>query len=333
MNIILTIKKGTNESNQDFVERVLKLISMGIVCFRINIKFDEKYIINYLIDLRESLSSIKKLCKLEVEFIIDVPYPKKKNRIFASDDKLISLNAGELIEIGLTEFTNGCKFYIENLNNEIFNIGEKFLIDDGKGVLIIHDLKFDRLILKAINKVDLYNGKSFIYRNIVCIVECDYSDIVYSLLSNLNCNKYMLSFVENKNEIINFKKKISNKNITIYSKIETIEGIKNMIEIINNSDGVVVARGDLGINTYKECNFLEIQNRICLETKRQKKDLIIATDILNSFINQNFPIRSELIDFYIIKKNNTDYIVITGGFQYTNNEHSLRQLILFVTNN
>ncbi len=104
-----------------------------------------------------------------------------------------------------------------------------------------------------------------------------------------------LSYASGKEEIRKIRKLFYPKKIKIIAKIETIEGMKNIDEIISESDGVMVARGDLSKNTSYEKVPIE-QKIIIKKSKARKKFVITATEMLLSMMNSKSPERAEISD-------------------------------------
>lgn len=97
----------------------------------------------------------------------------------------------------------------------------------------------------------------------------------------------------------------------IYSKIESMEGIENFKNILKESDGIVLGRGDL----YTEIDMLEyplIQNKIIQQMKKSKKELVLATNILGTLAFRKVPTISEVCDLYNLIKNKVNTIVLVS---------------------
>jgi len=125
----------------------------------------------------------------------------------------------------------------------------------------------------------------------------DRADLAFAI-KNLKVDAVAVSFVENATDILRVRKEIAKhtkRPVMIIAKIERNEALKNLGEIINVSDGVMVARGDLGIETKAERVPIE-QKRIVSMARKQGKPVIIATQILQSMIENPLPTRAEISD-------------------------------------
>lgn len=115
---------------------------------------------------------------------------------------------------------------------------------------------------------------------------------------NLNIDAFAVSFVESAEDIIRVKKEIkktSKNKFFIIAKIERKEALKNLEEIIKESDGIMVARGDLAIETKPEIVPIE-QKKIITLCRKYSKPVIVATQMLQSMINNPIPTRAEISD-------------------------------------
>lgn len=119
-----------------------------------------------------------------------------------------------------------------------------------------------------------------------------------TMLIKLGVENIALSFVERKEDILNLKKeieKITSKKINIISKIERPAALKHLQEIIEVSDGIMVARGDLGIETKAERVPIE-QKRMIAMAREMGKPVIVATQILQSMVTNPIATRAEISD-------------------------------------
>ncbi len=184
----------------------------------------------------------------------------------------------------------------------IVNEGDRILLNDGFSELEVVSMNKYDVITKVIVGGVLSNNKSInlpnIHLEMPYLSDADRSDIKFAIENDV---EYIaLSFVRTAEDILTAKKFIkdnggANKNIKLISKIENQEGIDNINEIIKESDGVMVARGDLGV----EVDFKLIpiyQKAIVDKCLKAGKIVIIATQMLESMIENTRPTRAELTD-------------------------------------
>lgn len=144
------------------------------------------------------------------------------------------------------------------------------------------------------------------------ITEKDKQDIKFAVEESMDF--IAMSFVrtgENVRELREYLKELGGEQIKIIAKIENEEGIENLSEIIDASDGIMVARGDLGIEVPIE-KLPTYQANMVQETLSKGKFTIIATHLLESMIENPFPTRAEVSDIYNSVMQRTDAVMLSG---------------------
>lgn len=252
------------------------------------------------------------------DIYFDIPFPKNKTRIISLKDCFhINKNQNYII-------TNSKDRYNSEKSNIIFLDTPEIIADtgllfygDGEGAFVLQDKKSDSITVKAVNEFDIIIGKAiscgYTYVSDYCI------ESILNIISSLDNNIFiMLSFVETVNKLIEIRRLIS-PNIKVISKIETEEAINNIDSIIDQSDGILVARGDLAINTdlakyYQNINVIEDR------TLYNKKTLIVCTDVLKTMKKRILPNRAELFDLSSIINKGASTIIFSGGdyFNFSN---------------
>ena len=120
-----------------------------------------------------------------------------------------------------------------------------------------------------------------------------------------------LSFTRNRNDILNLRKRIGNNKISIIAKIENIQGVNNIEEILCEAQGIMIARGDLGVEIDLERVPL-LQKRLISICNHYGKLVITATDMLDSMINKSTPTRAEISDVANAILDGTDVVMPSG---------------------
>jgi len=139
--------------------------------------------------------------------------------------------------------------------------------------------------------------------------EKDKKDVKFAIENNFDF--IALSFVRNKNDILDLKKEIGRKEIKVIAKIENREGIKNIDEIIDVSDGLMIARGDMGISIpVYEVPF--VQKEIIKKCKNKRKFSITATQMLESMVENSVPTRAEVSDIANAVLDGTDCVMLSA---------------------
>jgi len=119
------------------------------------------------------------------------------------------------------------------------------------------------------------------------------------------------SFVRNKDDILKIRKFLKNSEIKVIAKIENREGIKNIDSIIEVSDGIMIARGDMGISI-PMYEVPIVQKRIIKKCNQAGKLVITATQMLESMTENRLPTRAEATDVANAVLDGTDYVMLSG---------------------
>lgn len=183
---------------------------------------------------------------------------------------------------------------------KILKNGTKILLNDGNIEFKVEKVKNDDIYCEVVNGGVLSNNKSINLPDIVTdmpyLSEQDKSDITFA--KEMEANFLSISFVNCAQDVLdvkNYLKEIGYSNIRIISKIESQEGVKNFDKILKVSDGIMVARGDLGV----EIDFVKIpilQKEFISKCNKCGKIVITATQMLESMITKARPTRAEISD-------------------------------------
>jgi len=189
-------------------------------------------------------------------------------------------------------------------------------IESGLFDVVVKEKKSDYVVVEALHSIEIKQRRHInlpgIRLKLPGLMEQDKKDVLFAIE---NWFDYIaMSFVRNKENILecrNFLEQHNAHNIHIISKIENQEAIDNYEEIVEYSDGVMVARGDLGIEVPIEN--LPIYQQQIIETCRKKwKYVIVATHMLESMIENPFPTRAEVSDIFNAITQKTDAIMLSG---------------------
>lgn len=187
----------------------------------------------------------------------------------------------------------------KNLHNEV-NVGTMILINDGLIKIEVLEIQGTNIICKVIDGGKLTNTKSInipgMCINLPSPTEKDIEDIKFGIQAGFDY--IAASFVRNKQDVLNIRKVLEDNNgghIKIISKIENRQGIDNFDEILEVSDGIMVARGDLGVEVPMEEVPIR-QKEFISKCNRAGKPVVIATQMLESMIHSPRPTRAEVSD-------------------------------------
>ena len=201
-----------------------------------------------------------------------------------------------------------------NFVNDI-NIGDDILFDDGELSMKIVDKKDDSLFAVVQNDGRLGSRKSVnvpgVHINLPALTEKDISNIKFAIEEDIDFIAH--SFVRNRTDVKAVQDILDehNSDIQIISKIENQEGVDNIDEIIDASYGIMIARGDLGIEVPIE-HIPGIQRKIIRKCVLAKKPVIVATQMLHTMIKNPRPTRAEVTDIANAIYYRTDALMLSG---------------------
>lgn len=194
--------------------------------------------------------------------------------------------------------------------------GTSILIDDGKIAMKVIDIKGTSVICKVINGGKISNHKSINLPNhsipMPYLSDADKSDILFGIEQNVNF--IAASFVRTGDDVKKLRKFLKDNggdHIQIISKIENGEGVSNLEEIIDLSDGIMVARGDLGVEIAFE-KIPAIQKRMISLCNKKGKIVVTATQMLESMTQNPRPTRAEVSDVANAIYDGTTAIMLSG---------------------
>tara|TARA_Y100001960_G_scaffold332829_1_gene435000 strand:+ start:5175 stop:6692 length:1518 start_codon:yes stop_codon:yes gene_type:complete len=294
------------------ISSIKKLIKSGMSVARINLSHGN---IKDHTNLIKNARTASKEMNFPLAILADIPGPKYRINIIDSQD--LDLQNGSTLDLYNYKITKNNKHhniwpsgFIENLK-----IGSKLIVDDGSIELKLEVKNKESIICKVTSGGILKNNKSI-------TAPGNSSDINYFSKETLEAIDFVkssdvdyigLSFIRNSSDLMNIKDKLVGiKNPPkLISKIEIEQAIKNIDEIITNSDGVMVARGDLGVEMPFE-KVPEVQKRIIKLSNKYGKPVITATQMLESMIDKPNPTRAEVTDIHNAVIDGTDAVMLSG---------------------
>lgn len=224
--------------------------------------------------------------------------------IFSSDYDLI----GDETKVGLT---------YPDLAVYVNQPGVKILADDGKVSFEVLRVEGKDVVCKVLNNATLSDRKSINIPSVIVdmpyISEVDRSDIIFGIGE---CVDYIAaSFVRRKEDVLELRKLLdqydTSGKIRIISKIENTEGIEKMDEIIEVSDGIMVARGDMGVEVPFKM-LPAIQKELIMKCYKAGKIVVTATQMLDSMQTNPRPTRAEVSDVANAVYDRTTAIMLSG---------------------
>lgn len=290
--IICTLGPATD--NEQTLE---KLILAGMNIARINFSHgnykDQADRINLLKTTRNKL-------KCDVPLLLDTQGPEI--RIGKFKDGKILLKQGKTFTLTNKEIEGTDKFVsitYKNLYTEI-DIGRTILVNDGLIELKVKEIKDENIICEVLQGGYLTNRKSMNIPNFIVnlpgVTKKDIEDIKYGIEAGFDY--IAVSFVRKPEDILKIRQILKQNNgehIKIISKIENREGVNNFDEILKVSDGIMVARGDLGVEIPIE-QVPIYQKEFIKKANQQQKFTITATEMLETMVDKPKPTRAEISD-------------------------------------
>ena len=268
------------------------LIRSGVDGFRINFSHN----ISGIEKIIKIIRDCEKINSKPIAIVADLQGIKLRiGKIFGNQ---VSLKRGDTFNFDLNKKI-GSQSRVYLPYPEIFKKikkSNKILIDDGKFVFKITKLAKNSIQTICQNDCIIKNFKSIHIPGL----EVDFDNLTakdkrdIQIAKKLNCNWIALSYVKN-SKIIKETRKLISKDIGIIAKIENKSAIKNIKDIINTSDAIMVARGDLAVEIGAN-EVPHVQLDIVKKCSELGKPVIIATQMLESMIESNKPTRAEIND-------------------------------------
>ncbi len=308
--IICTIGPVSNDIN---VMRGLIVAGMDVMRMNFSHETQEKHL-----ERLDTLRTLNKELDTNVAGLLDTKGPEIRTHLF-NDGKATIVKGSEVIVHMEEILGDASKFSITYpYLYQDMEINEKILIDDGYLSLTVTEIdsKNKLMITKADNTHTIKNRRGInvpgVKLQLDFISEKDKSDIIWGCKNDVDF--IAASFVRRANDVLEIRKILknnNNENIQIISKIENKEGVDNIDEIIDVSDGIMIARGDLGVEVPAE-DVPVIQKYIIERCHNKGKISVTATQMLESMITHPRPTRAEVSDVANAIYDGTDAIMLSG---------------------
>lgn len=256
----------------------------------------------------------------QIGILIDTKGPEVRTTGIEGDS--IAYNTGERIILTgtpdrLTEHDHICVSYPGFVHD--VNIGAHILFDDGELDFVVVEKTEENLTIEAQNDGELGSRKSVnvpgVRINLPALTEKDKLNIRLAIEEDIDFIAH--SFVRNKSDVLAVQEILNeyHSDIKIIAKIENQEGVDHIDEILEVAYGVMVARGDLGIEVPIE-QIPGIQRQLINKCIQNKKPVIVATQMLHSMIHNPRPTRAEVTDIANAIYCHTDAVMLSGETAY-----------------
>lgn len=298
--------------SSDTEEIILRLINTGIDGVRLNFSHGNH---EYFKKVFSNVESACAAASQPIAVLVDLQGPKIRIGDLKQDE--IILSKDDIIEI-VNDDILGTKEKISSSYKGLARdavAGNNIFIDDGSIKLTVIEQKKDSLVCKVIDGGVLKPRKGLnlpgMNLNVPSLTDKDFSDIDFML--NFRVDFIALSFVRKSDDIINLRSYLNKKNVKkkIIAKIEKQEAVDNFDNILESADGIMLARGDLGVELAPE-QVPVIQKKLITECNKKGKMVITATQMLESMIYSPVPTRAETSDVANAVWDGTDVVMLSG---------------------
>ena len=307
--IVCTIGPAT-ESEEKLRELMLAGMNVARLNFSHGTHEEHKVRIDRIKKVREELG-------LPVAILLDTKGPEYRIRTFENDK--IYLNDGDTFTFTTDQIIGNQErvavSYL-NLHNDL-EVGNKIYVNNGLVHFVVEEIKGHDIICKVTAGGELSNRKSMSFPGKVLkqvyLSEVDKSDILFGIEQDVDF--IACSFVSCKQDIDDVRAFLDehtpDDNISLIAKIENQHGVDNIDEICQSCDGIMIGRGDMGVEIPFE-ELPKIQKHLITKCRLLGKRVITATEMLESMIYNPRPTRAEISDVANAVYDGTSAIMLSG---------------------
>lgn len=229
----------------------------------------------------------------------------------------ITLTAGEIVTLTTADIIGDAKRFSINYNNlpNDVSVGSQILLDDGLIALSVIAIDGQEISCRILNTGELSNHKGVNVPNTIvklpAVTEKDRADIAFGIAQQVDF--IAASFIRSAKDVLEIRRILeeAEADIHIIAKIENAQGVENLDEILEAADGLMVARGDMGVEIPAEEVPL-VQKKMIAKCNKVGKPVITATQMLDSMIRNPRPTRAEASDVANAIFDGTDAIMLSG---------------------
>lgn len=264
----------------------------------------------------DMVKKLRKEVKKPIAVLLDTKGPEVRVKQFK--DGKVTLKEDQLFTL-TSEDVEGTQEKVSVTYNRLYEdleTGMKVLIDDGLIAMRVEKVEQTNIVCRVLNGGTVSNNKGInvpdVNLSMPYLSEKDREDILFGISQDVDF--IAASFVQNKEDILQLRRlldKNGGEDIKIIAKIENAQGVENIDEIIEVSDGIMIARGDMGVEIpYEEVPV--IQKMIIKKVYQVGKQVITATQMLESMIKNPRPTRAETTDIANAVYDGTSAIMLSG---------------------
>ncbi|MDB5680253.1 pyruvate kinase [Sphingomonas sp. UYAg733] len=304
VRVLATLGPASNS-----VEMISRLFEAGADAFRVNMSHGDQ---ESKVAVIKAIRSLEKKYGRPTTILADLQGPKL--RVGKFEGGRTELVTGTIFTLDRDK-TPGDATRVELPHKEIFAAiepGARLLLDDGKLVLRVTEHDADHIVTRVEVGGALSNNKGLNVPDVVvpmaALTPKDRSDLAFAIDQGVDW--IALSFVQRPEDLAEARKLIGGK-AALLAKIEKPSAIERLEEIVEHCDGVMVARGDLGVELPPE-SVPPLQKRIVEVSRRQGKPVVVATQMLESMITSPSPTRAEVSDVATAVYDGADAIMLSA---------------------
>ncbi|MEK7665908.1 MAG: pyruvate kinase [Patescibacteria group bacterium] len=286
-----------------------KIVSVGMDVARFNMSHGTQASHRQMMkDVRAAAKAVKR----PVALLVDLQGPKIRLGILP--EKGVVFKKGDVLVFGKGK--GAIPVTYEGLSRDV-KIGDRILIDDGVYEFQIQSIRGQQIVASVMTAGVLFSHKGMNFPDtklkIGVVTEKDKKDLAFALKQRVDF--VAMSFVTSASQVRALRSTISHILSTyrpkLIVKIEKHEAIKNFNAILKASDGILVARGDLGVEMPAE-QVPVLQEEIIEKCRHAKKPVIVATQMLDSMIRNPLPTRAEVSDVAHAVMDRADMVMLSG---------------------
>ena len=300
--------------NTNSKEMMKKLVENGMDVARFNFSHGDHEEQKMRMDL---LKEVRKELKVPVAILLDTKGPEIRTGEL-KDHKKVTLKENQTFVLTTSEVEGDnerVSITYKGLPQDV-TAGGQILIDDGLICLEVQETTGTEIVCRVINGGELGEKKGINVPNVSIklpnLTEKDKSDLLFGIEQGIDF--VAASFIRNAEAIYEIKdllRENGGEGIDVIAKIENAEGVENIDSIIDAADGVMVARGDLGVEI-PASDVPHVQKIIIEKCNHKSKPVITATQMLDSMIRNPRPTRAEVSDVANAIYDGTDAVMLSG---------------------
>ena len=304
LKIIATLGPGTSDVNS-----IQRLFEAGADVFRINMSHTPH---DEFIELRNAVREVEKNVGRPIGILVDLQGPKLRISEISGDGALLKVGAKFIFDKRDKPGDINRVYLSHNQIFEAIQKGHNILLDDGRLALEVTKVTKDEITAKVTIGGKLTSRKGVNLPDTIlpisALTKKDLSDLKFTIQHDIDW--MALSFVQRADDISNARELIGGK-AAIMAKIEKPSAIDELDEIIELSDGIMVARGDLGVELPVQ-KVPGLQKKITRKSRLAGRPVVIATQMLETMISSPIPTRAEVSDVATAVFDGADSVMLSA---------------------